>query len=288
MSSRSDEEMWESEESEGEMPPKSYTLITIDEVKERVNAQVSDFSDVFGLTRDESTALLIHYRWARLKLQDDWLENQLNVCLSAGLSCPQTQSNVGKIDNVQVNSKKAGMNPPKICDICSTLMTEQDSLQCGHTYCSQCWKDYLEAMIGSGILISKCPKFACALTVPESLFEKYLETRTFDKYIRLKCEHFVLFSKGVRWCPAPNCTFIAEFPTLGMCEIACKCGHKYCFACGEESHPPTPCHLMKKWRIQSLAKGKQVVTTVFSSEAPADTKTSEWIFKTPSHVHTAI
>ena len=93
MSSRSEEEMWESER---EMPLKSYTLISIDEVKERVSAQVSDFCDVFGLTRDESTALLIHYRWARLKLQDDWLENQLNVHLSAGLSCPQSQPNVGK------------------------------------------------------------------------------------------------------------------------------------------------------------------------------------------------
>ena len=265
MSSGSEEEEWSehSEESESEMQlarRNSYTLITNNDVEAKVNAVVNNFSEMFGLSRDETTTMLIQYQWASHKLQDDWLDNQLRVRISTGLSLPQSSAVVQSSRGVKIGRVKLYAEPQNSCGICYSRMTEKDALQCGHTFCGRCWKDFLEAMVvqGSICLVLKCPRYSCTLIVPESMFEKYLEVSHLTLYVRFKCEHFVLFSKGFRWCPAPGCSFISEFPSLGVHEIHCKCGYVYCFACGEEAHRPTLCRLMRDWQAKNSAESENV------------------------------
>ena len=261
----SDEEEWSepSDHSDGDIQVgrrNSYTLITSNDIEESMNSVVTKFSDMFGLSTDETIAMLIQYQWASYKLQDDWLDNQLRVRVATGLSLPQSPAVIQSSRGVKIGKVRLYSEPQNSCGICYSRITEKDALQCGHTFCGRCWKDYLEAMVAmsSSCLILKCPRFSCPLTVPESMYEKYLDPQSFSQYIRYKSEHFVLFSKGFRWCPAPNCIYISDFPALGIHEIYCKCGYVYCFACGEEAHRPTLCRLMKEWQVKNSAESENV------------------------------
>lgn len=238
----------------------SYTFITSVDVQGKLDATVLNFSEMFGVSRDETTVMMIQYQWATHKLQDDWLENQLKVRVATGLSPPQSGEVIASSRGVKLGKVRLLSGGQGGCDICYQRLSDRDALQCGHTFCGRCWRDYLEAMVAEGpsCLMLKCPRFGCTLAVPESMLDKFLSPQTHVMYVRFKCEHFVLFSKGYRWCPAPGCTFISEFPSLGMHEIRCPCSYVYCFACGEEAHRPTLCRLMREWQMKNSAESENV------------------------------
>lgn len=67
------------------------------------------------------------------------------------------------------------------------------------------------------------------------------------KYRRWVLNSFVEGQRDIRWCPRPGCEYAALNPAGGARTVVCKCGHQWCFGCGEEAHSPCPCDLVKKW-----------------------------------------
>ena len=51
----------------------------------------------------------------------------------------------------------------------------------------------------------------------------------------------------MRWCPAPDCNNAARVGHVDARPVKCKCGHSFCFACGENWHDPVRCALIRKW-----------------------------------------
>lgn len=51
----------------------------------------------------------------------------------------------------------------------------------------------------------------------------------------------------LRWCPSPDCNNAIKVQYVDARPVMCKCGHTFCFSCGENWHDPVKCHLLRKW-----------------------------------------
>lgn len=51
----------------------------------------------------------------------------------------------------------------------------------------------------------------------------------------------------MRWCPSADCNYAIKVLYVEARPVACKCGHVFCFECGENWHDPVQCRLLKKW-----------------------------------------
>lgn len=74
------------------------------------------------------------------------------------------------------------------------------------------------------------------------------------RYKRLLLLSFVSNGlKDVKWCTGPDCpnavkcdVSLSSLDVL-VPEVECDCKHTFCFGCGDESHKPAICALVKKW-----------------------------------------
>lgn len=62
-----------------------------------------------------------------------------------------------------------------------------------------------------------------------------------SKYSRVQCNRLL------RWCPSPDCSNAIKVAYVEAAPVTCRCGHTFCFACGENWHDPVRCCLLKKW-----------------------------------------
>ena len=67
------------------------------------------------------------------------------------------------------------------------------------------------------------------------------------KYQQLITNSFVQCNRLLRWCPGPDCHNAVKVQHVEARPVKCRCGHLFCFSCGENWHDPVKCQLIKKW-----------------------------------------
>ena len=237
---------------------KSYNILTIGEIYNKIQEAVDEYTEMLGISSDESLILLTFYKWKAYRLQEEWLDNEFKVRVAAGISLA-THSNYDSTRGKKIGSLKLVSGTQDCCQICLEVEIERDALMCGHAFCLKCWGFYIEDLIKQGSIVqSKCPFFQCPLRIPESTVLKYCSPASKDKYFKLKCDNFIVLNPMYRWCPAPGCTSIAEYVNMSIHEISCTCGFIFCFSCGEEAHRPANCNLIKEWNIKNSAESENI------------------------------
>mmetsp|Transcript_431 Transcript_431/g.503 ORF Transcript_431/g.503 Transcript_431/m.503 type:complete len:508 (-) Transcript_431:424-1947(-) len=238
----------------------SFSIISQGQIAQKIEKQIKDYSELLGLSYDETLLVMTQYKWKAHKLQDDWIDNELKVRVDSGIS-PSTEGfDYALSRGIKVGSVKLVSGTERCCQICLADSTERDALQCQHTFCKECWREYFKEAVTSSTAHSAlgCPLYSCSLKVPESMVLKYLDPSLIPIYNKNKCESFVHMSHGYKWCPSPNCQFIAEFPNLGAHEIKCNCGCYFCFSCGCEAHRPANCQIVREWMVKNSAESENV------------------------------
>lgn len=83
-------------------------------------------------------------------------------------------------------------------------------------------------------------------SLDEPLKKKHLSV---SSYTNLTQNIFFQQNLLLRWCPAPGCSFAikVDFSPVKPISCNCKCGHEFCFDCGEKWHGPVPCDLLKRF-----------------------------------------
>jgi len=139
-----------------------------------------------------------------------------------------------------------------LCDICLIPMpvSAMTGLECGHEFCTLCWTEYLTTKImdeGMGQKIS-CAAHGCDILVDDMTVMKLVS----DPKVKLKYQQhitnsFVDCNLLMRWCPAADCIYAAKVSYSDAKPVECKCGHLFCFSCGNNWHDPVKCFYLKKW-----------------------------------------
>ncbi|KAJ1919948.1 hypothetical protein IWQ60_007110 [Tieghemiomyces parasiticus] len=161
--------------------------------------------------------------------------------------------------SLEAQSKRARteLRADTLCEIC--FSNEPDTplyaLACGHWFCVVCYHEYLGHKVRDEGLLTRiqCPTAKCPNAVDEPSVEMLVSPRDFQRYQRLLLRSFVDDNDVMRWCPAPDCTYVVECHTPQSAltstvpTVRCRCGHAFCFGCGGGDHQPCICALAKMW-----------------------------------------
>lgn len=154
------------------------------------------------------------------------------------------------VDETQLDKIRTDI-PCKVC-MRGIPFGQMFHLSCGHMYCKNCVRGFLEVNINSGAVMElKCPEEDCEARFTKVDVERLCKKSTYDKYIRFRENIEVSQNKKLRWCPAPNCGRFVEKKTRNP-HVVCECGFHMCFGCGEAWHSGESCaknyeRLYSKW-----------------------------------------
>ena len=148
------------------------------------------------------------------------------------------------------------------CKVCYDEFTDSVkdgfSLGCDHTFCKDCFREYLKSQVNDGPLCvqAHCLEHKCHQAVTKDVYYAFLQGEMREKYDRYVSKHFIEFSKSMRFCPAPNCEKVIVCSSDGSTTVDCSCGHVMCFRCGDEAHEPSSCVQLQAWTEKSASDGE--------------------------------
>ena len=235
-----------------------YAIIAMEDIEKIMNNDfIKKTRELFCTTEDTAITLLKIYKWNSDKLTQEYFANTNNVLCSCGLiPDPKAMTDEGSSSN---------------CLICLESLAGKpvDNLICGHKFCGDCWSMYCQAAVKSGkdCVMTRCPLVGCPIIVPKSIFVKHLPTELSKEYTKHVCKSFTDENRAMKWCPAPGCKYIALNESLARMDINCKCGKIFCFGCGEETHVPCTCKLMKQWSIKNSAESENITWIMANTKA---------------------
>lgn len=223
-----------------------YEVLTTDQIVQDMVDSISDVNNVVNLPRTVTRILLNHFKWDKEKLMERYFDgNEEKFFRDAHVINPFNKPN-------SINIPKFSKSGTEECEICFSLFppSMMTGLECGHRFCKPCWGEYLTTKImeeGVGQSIA-CAAHGCDILVDDvRVMDLVPDSRVKVKYQHLITNSFVECNRLLRWCPSADCTYAVKVSYVDARPVVCKCGHTFCFDCGENWHDPVQCRLLKKW-----------------------------------------
>jgi len=212
-------------------------VIEAAELKALMDEVVAEISSVMALSLSSATALLRYFRWNKEKLFDKYYSNPASIA--------------EKVGDLSTAKPRACSRSQLLCRICCDQIDGNVcfALACAHYFCRQCWRSYLEMKVAEGpaCVYTVCPEHKCPQIVTEEIFQEFLCEESHSKYQQYSLDSFVDINRMLRWCPGQGCARAVKAPATSR-HIKCLCGCAFCFRCGEESHAPSACAELLRWK----------------------------------------
>ena len=135
----------------------------------------------------------------------------------------------------------------EMCDVCfeDKPKTEFFALQCGHFFCTDCWKTHLQTSLSekgvSVVAETLCPAApTCSWRVDELAWKQLAPPEVADKYQRMLIRSFIDLHPDVKWCPNPKgCDrgTLLNQPVSAGCAPVLTC---LCRPCAHQQRCDTP------------------------------------------------
>ncbi|CAG2170475.1 unnamed protein product [Oppiella nova] len=226
------------------------------------NQLTSETSHLLNVSLSSAEVLLRSFDWSQESLIDHWFND------SEQLTAKEKHLIVINTDNEVL--KVAPNGKQKSCEICSLELgsSERIGAICGHQFCLNCWRTYLELKIECGETSAiTCPAFNCSHLVTHKIIETVVSRELIDRFMRKDIESFIESNPTIQWCPHPACDkavllpeskshpnsdqsyVLANMPALLPVSHAVECtdGHNFCWECRREAHSPCDCKLWEDW-----------------------------------------
>jgi len=115
------------------------------------------------------------------------------------------------ITSFELEQKPRSRKRPFSCLICLEDVSGSHTfaLACGHRYCKECWKQYLEFTVkteASSCVSAHCPYPKCNEVVHDKAYEKLTSNSIFGVYQRFVLKSLVEDNPHIKFCPSPKCT----------------------------------------------------------------------------------
>jgi hypothetical protein len=152
------------------------------------------------------------------------------------------------IDNSFIEELEKGFKDKNLCIICyANELTDISGvsyrLPCGHTFCRDCVKSYIENRINEAKIDMKCLQAGCIHLIPEDVIKNIAAREIFQRYISTKkrIEVMEYINNGYIPCTAPDCEELVAYKEGGDPFIECRQGHEFCAKCKEKWHQAKNC-----------------------------------------------
>lgn len=146
----------------------------------------------------------------------------------------------------------------EVCRICLEPRDVLKSSSCGHRFCEDCLKGYVEVKVMSGQVLSiACPQADCGVEL--SITESLLSPELLEKFRRFRHNQLLNQEPNVRWCPTPDCETVLRGGSTQAPRLHCDlCGADVCFNCGERWHDEQTCGQAADSSYATWAVGKDI------------------------------
>ncbi|KAK3604434.1 hypothetical protein CHS0354_013834 [Potamilus streckersoni] len=229
-----------------------YEVLTADQIVQFMVDCIKEVNAVVQIPSTITRILLNHFKWDKEKLMERYYDgDQERLFAEAHVISPYRRDQ-GRPTRRVTRSAASNSSDNTTCEICfdSRNTTEMSGLECGHKFCLECWCEYLTSKIideGMGQTIS-CAAYDCDILVDDVTVMKLIhDPKVKLKYQQIITNSFVECNRLLRWCPAPDCGHAVKVAHYDTKPVTCKCGHTFCFACGENWHDPVKCVWLRKW-----------------------------------------
>ena len=249
-------------------------VLSQDEIVKYMVECIKEVNEVISLPLTTVRLLLHHFRWDKEKLMERFYDpdpdHQEALFRQAHIVNPfkkphyhtQTSTSSHRSTRRQHSSTSPSTttmtNPLKspselTCAICCSTKpsSEMTGIECGHTFCRNCWQNYLTYKImheGIGQTIP-CPSQCDILVDDKTVLNLIISLEVRSKYQHLITNSFVECNRNMRWCPGMNCTNAIKASYCDVAMVTCTgCRTSFCFQCGEAWHEPIKCKWLKKWQ----------------------------------------
>ena len=193
---------------------------------------INNAVDLTCLPKGDCILLLRSFKWNVSKMNDVYYDDSERYLQRAGTQFRED-------------------DPPEEveCEICCETTTKPIGLACGHYFCKDCWKSYLEERFNKHNIILDCPcmQSGCKCIITHDLVEKVSKTLA-DRYWYFTKKDYVE-SQGNVFCPNDNCgrAIIVLSSDRKTDNIKCVCNQRFCFKCLNAYHSPASCQDIKDW-----------------------------------------
>ncbi|XP_023033858.1 E3 ubiquitin-protein ligase ariadne-1 [Drosophila willistoni] len=245
-----------------------YKVLSVDQIVQHQRNIIDEVNTVLNLSPQITRIILNHYKWDKDTLFENYFEsspqeffkrahivNPFAATTSASTtttSVRQSQKTKSEDDDEDDDEdEEVEEEQEHICGICFCPYRQLTGLACGHCFCTGCWKQYLaNKTCSEGLAHSiSCPESDCDILVDYVSFLQLADdVKVVERYQQLITNTFVECNVLMRWCPAPNCSHAIKVNYAEARGVLCKCGHQFCFECGENWHEPASCSWLKKWQ----------------------------------------
>lgn len=246
-------------EEEMEDEPKFY-ILEKGEIEQRRNNIIDSTAAQLNLDPADAALVLQHFNWDTELMLRKYFDCPDMYLQEAGLfvrtsSTPSTQQAI-------------------YCAICLEDKTCSlfFALGCGHSYCSDCWREYIHqsiSLLGPDIVNITCMYPKCRAKLNFTMVEKLADTSDFKRYRYFLLKHFAESDPHIRYCPNPTCGNAVLYQGDGRPTdvVECHCGTRFCFSCGYEKHNPVTCEQLKMW-LDLLQDDSESVTLIKATSKP--------------------
>ena len=159
------------------------------------------------------------------------------------------------------------------CDLCEDIKDEKNlfkHLECGKSYCINCWLNYFDEKIKNRILNIKCLTEKC-IELDNEFIETIIknDSKLFDKYNLFKKRISILNNKNFIPCPIPDCEGYAikkiqkQFKFENENYMKCINNHIFCNNCKTIAHGDIDC---------SKNEDKNIIQNIFFYESKTEDK----------------
>jgi len=230
-----------------------FEVLSTEDIVAHMVESIKEVNNVTQIPTTTIRILLNHFKWDKEKLMERFYSDDQEEMFKAAqvispfktLSAASTSS-AGSSKTSRPSSSSSLLE----CEICCLQLPKQmmTGLECGHLFCTQCWTDYLTTkIVDDGAVTFSCPGNCKIIVDDQTVMNLITDPRVKLKYQHLITNSFVQCNRLLRWCPSPDCNNAVKVQHVEARPVKCKCGHTFCFSCGENWHDPVRCHLIKKW-----------------------------------------
>ncbi|KAI1711031.1 IBR domain, a half RING-finger domain-containing protein [Ditylenchus destructor] len=223
-----------------------YEIISRDEITTHLDEELLVIAEIINYSPPICRAMLQHFNWDKDKL----------LCSFADHGNMDKFFNSTKLLDPKLYPPAQPMDGE--CGICyETFWIELSrwvvSLNCyNHYYCQDCWAGYIKSKMSDGIVDISCVDAECNIGANGDFILKIIDNdvEMLKEYNKLLLKNYILTNPRLRWCPGANCdSKIIKIENRASCvSIKCTCGwDEFCFKCGNDSHEPIVCDLLKVW-----------------------------------------
>lgn len=229
---------------------REYVALGPEHLEREFDGVAAETAELLAVSADDAEVLLARSEWNKRRLQEQWFDSEERVRKRAGLSAGARP----------VSPAKAEFT----CMACyDEAPPERGShLRCRHDFCHECWSSFLRTKVlqDRNALAARCMMHTCPESITRATVATLAEPDVVRKYRAQQLRSFVQDNRDTRWCPGVDCLYAVRVP--GGCasalDVACACGHQFCFRCGIEAHRPAPCEWVRQWDEKNSAESENV------------------------------